>query len=88
MEKSSGSWTRQQVLSLHPQSTILKGEIDILDFIKMKNFCFRKNLRGRNWDLFANHISDQSRTYNSKNKQSSCKRCEWAKWISLKRING
>lgn len=49
-----------------PQSTILKGKVDVLDFIKMKNFCFTKNLRGRSWDLFANHISDQSRTFNSK----------------------
>lgn len=67
MKKSSGSWTRQQVLSLHPQSTILQGKVDILDFIKMKNFCFTKNLRGRNWDLFANHISDQFRTVKTNN---------------------
>lgn len=26
IEKSSGSWARQQILGLHPESTILKGK--------------------------------------------------------------
>ena len=53
MEKSSGSWARQQVLGLHPKRTILKGKDWYIGLHQNELLLCEKNLRGGNcWENY------------------------------------